>query len=273
MYEEGWQRGGINSLSYAFSDHFTSPEANATAAEFTRRKIRGLVHDPATAELLCPAQHIGTKRTCVDISYYETYNRANVELVDARRAPITALTEHSIVTTDAEYEVDSIVFAIGFDAITGPLLRIDIRGVGAVRLAEHWCEGPRAYLGLCSAGFPNMFMVTGPGSPSVLSNMVLSIEQHVDWIVELIESARARGVGSVEATPEAEQCWVDHVQELADATLYPVANSWYVGANIQGKPRVFMPYVGGCGAYRERCDAIAANDYEGFRLETVRSFA
>jgi cyclohexanone monooxygenase len=271
IYEEGWQRGGINSLSYAFADYFTSAEANATAAEFTRRKIRGLVRDPAIAELLCPRQHIGTKRTCVDIGYYETYNRDNVALIDARGAPITHVTEQGLATAEAEYEVDSIVFAIGFDAITGPLLRIDARGVAGERLSDHWAQGPRTYLGLCSAGFPNMFMVTGPGSPSVLSNMVVSIEQHVDWVVDLIETARGRGVARAEATPEAEQGWVDHVQAIASATLYPVANSWYVGANIAGKPRVFMPYVGGCGPYRERCDAIAASDYEGFRLEPTRS--
>jgi cyclohexanone monooxygenase len=273
MYEEGWQRGGINALSYAFTDYFTNPEANALAAEFTREKIRELVRDPATAALLSPRQHIGTKRTCVDTGYYETYNRENVELIDALRAPITEITATGIRTSDAEYEVDSIVFAIGFDAITGPLLGIDIRGAGGRRLREHWAEGPRAYLGLACAGFPNMFIVTGPGSPSVLSNMIVSIEQHVDWVTALLQTARRDGVDRVEATAEAEEGWARHVQELADATLYPVANSWYVGANIPGKPRVFMPYVGGCGRYRERCEAVAANGYEGFRLEAAPAVA
>ena len=267
MYEAGWQRGGINSLSYAFTDYFTNPDANATAAEFTRQKIRALVRDPQIAELLCPRQHIGTKRTCVDIGYYETYNRDNVELIDAQRTPISEITRRSILAGEAEYEVDAIVCAIGFDAITGAMLHVDIRGSGGVRIADHWSDGPRAYLGLCSAGFPNMFMVTGPGSPSVLSNMVVSIEQHVDWIADLLRAARERGIGRVEATARAQDGWVKHVRELADATLYPVANSWYVGANIPGKPRVLMPYVGGCGRYRERCDAVAAAGYEGFRLQ------
>jgi cation diffusion facilitator CzcD-associated flavoprotein CzcO len=266
MYEAGWQRGGINALSYAFTDFFTNPEANSMAAEFTRQKIRDIVRDPQRAETLSPRQHIGTKRTCVDIGYYETYNRDNVELVDVRRTPITEITADGLRTTEAEYEVDSIVFAIGFDAITGPYLGMDIRGVGGRSLAQHWAEGPRTYLGLSSAGFPNLFMVTGPGSPSVLSNMVVSIEQHVDWISECVTELRRRGVERIEATAEAEQGWVDYVNELANETLYPVANSWYVGANIPGKPRVFMPYVGGCGRYRRECDDVAAQGYAGFTL-------
>lgn len=266
MYEEGWQRGGINALSYAFTDYFTDPAANAAAAEFTRGKIRELVRNPATAELLSPRQHIGTKRTCVDTGYFETYNRANVELVDARRTPITEITASGIRTAAADYEVDDIVFAIGFDAITGGLTSIDIRGVGGETLRDHWSEGPRTYLGLSSHGFPNMFMVTGPGSPSVLSNMVVSIEQHVDWITDLIAEAARRSIERVQATADAERAWNDHVQELALATLYPVANSWYMGANIPGKARVFMPYVGGCGPYRKRCDEVAARGYEGYVL-------
>ena len=266
LYEAGWQRGGINALSYAFTDYFSNPDANATAAEFTREKIRSIVQDPDVAEALCPRQHIGTKRTCVDTGYYETYNRDNVELVDVRRSPIEAITADGLRTTDREYTLDAIVFAIGFDAITGALLDIDITGPGGRTLREHWALGPRAYLGLASAGFPNLFMVTGPGSPSVLSNMVVSIEQHVDWIADCIVDLRRRGVQRIEATADAEVAWVQHVNELADATLYPVANSWYVGANIPGKPRVFMPYVGGCGPYRRACDEVAAQGYRGFVL-------
>ncbi len=266
MYEAGWQRGGINALSYAFTDFFTSAEANATAAEFAREKIRQIVRDPAVAEALSPRQHIGTKRTCVDIGYYETYNRDNVELVDLRRTPIEEITAAGVRTAEAEYAVDCIVFAIGFDAMTGALLDMDIRGVGDLSLRERWADGPRTLLGLACAGFPNMFIVTGPGSPSVLSNMVVSIEQHVDWIVECIAQLRGRGVERIEAGEEAEQAWMRHVAELADATLYPVANSWYVGANIPGKPRVFMPYVGGCGAYRRECDEVAARGYAGFKV-------
>ncbi len=266
MYEEGWQRGGINALSYAFTDYFTDPAANAAAAEFTRRKIRQLVRNPVTAELLSPRQHIGTKRTCVDTGYYETYNRANVELIDARATPITEITASGVRTTAAEFEVDEIVFAIGFDAITGGLTSIDLRGLGGETLRDHWAEGPRTYLGLCSHGFPNMFMVTGPGSPSVLSNMVVSIEQHVDWVTDLIAEATRRSIERVAASAGAERAWGDHVQAVAATTLYPVANSWYMGANIPGKPRVFMPYVGGCGPYRKRCDEVAAHGYEGFVL-------
>jgi cation diffusion facilitator CzcD-associated flavoprotein CzcO len=266
LYEVGWKRGGINALSYAFTDYFSNPEANATAAEFTREKIRSIVRDPSVAKALCPRQHIGTKRTCVDTGYYETYNRDNVDLVDLRRSPIEAITAHGVRTTEREYAVDAIVFAIGFDAITGALLELDIRGAGGRSLTEHWGGGPRTYLGLASSGFPNMFMITGPGSPSVLSNMIVSIEQHVDWIADCIVELRRRGMGRIEATADAEAAWVEHVNELATATLYPVANSWYVGANIPGKPRVFMPYVGGCGPYRRECDEVAAEGYRGFVL-------
>jgi cyclohexanone monooxygenase len=273
MYEAGWRRGGINALSYAFTDFFTDPDSNATAAEFARAKIRETVRDPAIAEALSPAHHIGTKRTCVDIGYYETYNRANVELVDVRRSPIEAITPRGVRTHDSEYDVDALVFAIGFDAMTGALLAIDIRGVGGLTLRHKWAEGPRTYLGLAVAGFPNLFVVTGPGSPSVLSNMVVSIEQHVDWIAECVAHARERGLDRIEATMEAEDAWVEHSNELADATLYPRASSWYVGANIPGKPRVFMPYVGGVGRYRKRCDEVAARGYAGFEMSAARAAA
>jgi cation diffusion facilitator CzcD-associated flavoprotein CzcO len=269
MYENGWQRGGINALSYAFTDFFTDEQANLTAQDFAREKIRQIVRDPAVAEALCPRHHIGTKRTCVDIGYFEAYNRENVELVDVRAAPITTLTPGGLATGAAEYELDVIVFAIGFDAMTGSLLEIDIRGRGGASLAGKWSAGPRTYLGLCVAGFPNLFMVTGPGSPSVLSNMVISIEQHVDWIADCLAHLASRGLDRIEASAHAEDSWVRHVNELADATLYPRAASWYVGANIPGKPRVFMPYVGGCGNYRRECEEIAGRGYEGFVLGHV----
>ncbi len=268
MYEEGWRRGGINSLSYAFTDFFSSQAANSNAAEFARERIREIVRDPEVAEALCPYQHIGTKRTCVDIGYFETYNRDNVELIDLRRDPIERLTRGGIATAARDYAVDCIVFAIGFDAMTGALVDIDIRGSGGRGLREHWASGPRTYLGIAVSGFPNMFVVTGPGSPSVLSNMVVSIEQHVDWITDCIVAMRERGVDRVEATPEAENAWVHHVSEIASATLYPLATSWYVGANIPGKARVFMPYVGGCGPYREECDQVARRGYRGFELSS-----
>jgi cyclohexanone monooxygenase len=266
-FEAGWSEGGIGGVTLAFNDINTNPAANELAAEFVRSKIRQIVRDPATAEALCPTTHpIGTKRICVDTGYYETYNRPNVTLVDVRADPIERITERGVKTRDAEHELDLIVFATGFDAITGALREIDIRGRGGESLREKWSAGPRTYLGLTAAGFPNMFLVTGPGSPSVLSNMVCSIEQHVDWIADCIAYLEERGASAIEATHEAEMGWVEHVAEVAEATLFPHANSWYIGANIPGKPRVFMPYLGGVAAYRARCDAVAAGGYEGFAL-------
>jgi cyclohexanone monooxygenase len=269
MYEAGWKRGGINALSYAFTDFFTSEEANATAQEFTRQKIREIVRDPEVADALSPRHHIGTKRTCVDIGYYETYNRPNVELVDLRTAPIVTITPEGVRTSEREYPVDCLVFAIGFDAMTGALRKIDVRGRGGVELRQRWANGPRTYLGLTMAGMPNLFLITGPGSPSVLSNMVVSIEQHVDWVADAIAHLRAHGLDVIEATEEAEASWMRHVAELADATLYPQASSWYVGANIPGKPRVFMPYVAGCGNYRRECEDVVRRGYAGFTLSTA----
>jgi len=266
MYEAGWRRGGINALSYAFTDFFTDERANFTAQEFAREKIRETVRDPAVAQILSPVHHIGTKRTCVDIGYFETYNRDHVELVDVRAAPVTSVTPGGLATTAGEYALDAIVFAIGFDAITGALLEIDVRGRDGRSLAEAWSHGPRTYLGLCVTGFPNLFMITGPGSPSVLSNMVVSIEQHVDWIAGCLGYLEDRGLDRVEPAAGAEAAWGRHVTGLADRTLYPRAASWYVGANIPGKPRVFMPYVGGCGRYRSECDEVVERGYAGFVL-------
>jgi cation diffusion facilitator CzcD-associated flavoprotein CzcO len=273
LYEAGWQRGGINALSYAFTDFFTEPEANRTAQEFARERIRELVRDPAVAEALCPEHTIGTKRTCVDTGYFETYNRDNVTLVDLRRTPLQRLSARGVVTAGGEHPADVVVFATGFDAMTGALLEIDLRGRDGVSLRERWAEGPRTLLGLAVAGFPNMFTITGPGSPSVLSNMVVSIEQHVDWIADCLVHLRERGIERIEADPEAERAWMAHVGELADATLYPQASSWYVGANVPGKPRVFMPYVGGVGRYRRECEEVAARGYEGFLLGAVEAAA
>ena len=266
QFERRWTRGGLG-FSAAFTDLLTNQAANDTAAEFFHAKIRAAVGDPGVADLLSPRDYpVGTKRMCVDSDYYATFNRDNVTLVDVRSAPIEAITPHGIRTCDAEYAVDSIVYAIGFDAMTGALLGIDIRGRDGVALRDKWAGGPRAYLGLAIAGFPNLFAITGPGSPSVLSNMIVSIEQHVDWIADCLTALRARGLRSIEATEPAEEAWVAHVNEVGHTTLYPAANSWYMGANIPGKPRVFMPYVGGVGAYRKRCDAVAAQGYAGFTL-------
>lgn len=266
-YETGWQTGGFYFLFCSFNDLIVSKEANDTAAEFIRSKIRAIVTDPDVAEKLCPRDHpYGTKRPPIDTDYYATYNRDNVTLVDVNDAPIEAIVPRGIRTRDAEHEFDIIVFATGFDAMTGALRNIDVRGTNGVSLKEKWEDGPRSYLGLQVAGFPNLFTITGPCSPSVLSNMVVSIEQHVDWITDCIAHLGERGITRIEAGAEAEDAWVDHTNEVADATLYPLANSWYVGANIPGKKRVFAPYAGGVGPYREICDGIAAENYRGFIL-------
>lgn len=265
-YEEGWQAGGFGAL-VAFSDLFFNREANETAAEFVRNKIREIVRDPGVAEKLAPKDHpIGTKRPCIDTGYFETYNRENVTLIDVRDTPIEEITPTGPRTRDRQFTVDSIVFATGFDAMTGALNGIAIRGRDGNCLKEKWAAGPRTYLGVMVAGFPNLFTITGPGSPSVLSNMAIAIEQHVDWIAGCMAYLRNHRIATMEATLEAESAWVNHVNEVADLTLYPLANSWYLGANIPGKPRVFMPYIGGLPAYCQKCNEVAASGYEGFTL-------
>jgi cyclohexanone monooxygenase len=262
--ERRWQIGGFAFLG-AFSDGIIDPQANEYAAEFERDKIRAIVDDPATAELLCPSQPIGCKRMCLDTGYYATYNRPAVHLVDVSTDPIERITPAGLVTGGTEYPVDAIVFATGFDAMTGAVLRVDITGRDGRTLQDAWAAGPVNYLGLAVPGFPNLFVVTGPGSPSVLTNMVVSIEQHVEWISDALVRLRDRGLTTFEATDEAAQVWVEHVNTIASFTLYPSCNSWYLGANVPGKPRVFMPCPG-FPPYVERCDAVAANDYEGFAL-------
>jgi cation diffusion facilitator CzcD-associated flavoprotein CzcO len=267
VFEAGWRRGGIGSVNGAYNDLVINMDANQTVAEFVRGKIRETVHDPAVAEILTPVDYpFGTKRLCVDIDYYETYNRDNVTLVDLRQDPIDEIVPAGIRTRSKEFALDSIVFAIGFDALTGPLFEIDIRGRGSAALKEKWAAGPRTYLGIATAGFPNLFLITGPGSPSVLSNMVVSIEQHVEWIADCLSYLEAHQLDCIEADREAEDAWVQHVNEVASRTLYPLANSWYMGANVPGKPRIFMPYLGGVGAYRLKCEDVAAHGYTGFCL-------
>jgi cyclohexanone monooxygenase len=266
QYAARWERGGFG-ITSAFSDITTNMGANQTAAAFVHARIREIVKDPRVADLLCPKNHpLGTKRLCVDSGYYETYNRDNVTLVDVRSDPIEELTPQGVRTRDAAYELDSIVFAIGFDAMTGTLNNIDIRGRAGVCLREKWHAGPRTYLGIATAGFPNLFLITGPGSPSVLSNMMVSIEQHVDWTADCIAWLDERGYATIEPQQHAEDDWVDDVNEVAETTLYPQANSWYMGANIPGKPRVFLPYIGGVGKYRTICEEVAAQGYAGFTL-------
>jgi cyclohexanone monooxygenase len=268
-FELRWDVGGTGFMA-AFTDILRNADANRAAADFVRGKIRQVVKDPEVAEKLCPSDHpIGTKRICVDTDYYQTFNRANVELVDVRDTPITELTGNGVRTTGAEYDLDVIVYATGYDAMTGAMTRMDIRGAGGRSLAEAWRDGPRTYLGLAVAGFPNMFIVSGPGSPSVLVNCIMAAEQHVEWISDLLEHLRASGGDRVEAEAASQDEWVSHVNEVADRTLYPQANSWYTGANIPGKPRVFMPYVGGFNVYRERCDEVAAAGYRGLRIRRL----
>jgi len=266
-YEERWGYGGFALLG-AFNDLILDPAPNATAAEFVREKIRGIVKDPAVAEKLSPKTFpIGAKRLCVDTGYYATFNRDNVSLVDLGEEPIEAITPAGVKTAAREYAVDAIVYAIGFDAMTGALDRIDIRGRGGARLKDAWSAGPRTYLGLLVAGFPNLFLVTGPGSPSVLCNMAVAIEQHVEWISRCIGWLNERQAGGIEATTAAQDDWVAHVNEVAEGTVYPLANSWYLGANVPGKPRVFMPYIGGFPVYRDKCEEVAARGYEGCVVE------
>jgi cation diffusion facilitator CzcD-associated flavoprotein CzcO len=250
-----------------WGDLFFDIEANRMAAKLYGEAVARIVKDSETAASLVPDHPFGCKRPIIDQGYYETFNRDNVTLIDIRRTPIEAITRDGLRTREATYALDSIVFATGFDAMTGALLGIDIRGRGGRALTEAWAEGPRTYLGLAVAGFPNLFAITGPGSPSVLSNMIVSIEQHVDWIADCLDRMRAQGHETIEAMAAAQEAWVAHVNEIGHTTLYPRANSWYMGANIPGKPRVFMPYIGGVGAYRQICDGVAAKGYEGFTLD------
>ena len=270
IYETHWAKGGFDFLHGTFADIRTDIRANDTAAEFVRSKIREIVEDPETVEKLLPTDHpYGSKRALIDTDYFETYNRENVELVDIRRSPIREITPKGIRTEDEEFEFDIIVFATGYDAMTGSFLKMDIRGRNDLPLKEKWSEGPKTYLGLLVSGFPNMFMITGPGSPSVLCNMPVAIEQHIEWISGFIEFLDENGIKTAEPGINYESAWVSHVNEVAEPTMFMLANSWYLGANIPGKPRVFMPYAGGLGTYREKCNEIADNGYEGFILSAV----
>ena len=267
VYEALWQEGGFKFLYASFGDILRDKAANKTAADFVRAKIRTIVKDPDIASRLCPTDHpYGSKRPPIDTDYFDSFNRANVRLVDLREAPLVEITANGIRTTDAEYPVDVIVFATGFDAMTGSLLRIDIRGQHGRPLAEAWQAGPKTYLGLQIAGFPNLFTITGPGSPSVLVNMPVTIEQHVDWIGDCLDHMRRNGLTRIEARSDAQEAWVEHVNAVAKTTLFYEAKSWYLGCNIPGKPEVFMPYAGGQPAYRKRCDEVARAGYEGFEL-------
>jgi cyclohexanone monooxygenase len=259
--------GGIGYI-YAFPDVTLNDEVNGHASDFVRRRIASIVRDPAMAAILTPRDYgIGGKRICVDTNYYETFNRDNVTLVDILSDPITQMTPQGVRTRSAEYPLDVLVLAIGFDAMTGALLRVDITGCGGRKLRDHWKEGPRTYLGLSIAGFPNLFVITGPGSPSVFANMVTSVEQHVDWIADCISAMRRDRRVTIEATHEAEETWFSHVNEVGSRTMLAKArNSWYVGANVPGKPRVVMPYMGGAATYMEKIEGVARDNYSGFKF-------
>ena len=265
--ESDWQKGGFEWMFGSYSDLVFDKGANDLASNFVRKKISDAVNDPNIAEKLMPRDYpIASKRLPLDNGYFETYNRDNVTLVDLRKTPIESIVKHGVQTNELVHEIDILVFATGFDALTGPLNRIDIRGRDDKTLKAKWADGPRTYLGVASHGFPNMFMITGPGSPSVLGNMPTSIEQHVDWICDCITYVRQADASTIEPTEQAEDNWGTHVQELAGETLFVQVDSWYLGANIPGKPRVFLPYIGGFGAYRTLCNEVAEKDYEGFSL-------
>ena len=264
IYQERWQFGGFPFFG-SFNDIGINQDANRTAAEFVRTKIREIVHDPAVADLLCPTHTIGCKRAVLDSGYFEAFNRPNVQLVDIRAAPIEEIMASGLRTANDHYALDMLIFATGFDAMTGTLGKIDIRGRNGLALREKWAAGPVNYLGLTIPGFPNLFTITGPGSPSVLTNMIVAIEQHVEWISDCIAHLKGHDHQCIEATIAAEEEWVAHVNKVADGTLYPTCTSWYLGANIPGKPRVFMPLVG-FPPYVEKCQEVVANGYEGFVL-------
>ena len=267
-YQQRWEAGGLPFLA-SFSDLATSLEANKTAAEFVRNKIRGIVKDPIVAELLCPQTVMGCKRLCVDSDYYQTFNRDNVSLIDVNACPIERITSAGIKTANQEYEFDVLIMATGFDAMTGALLRIDIRGRDGLSLRKKWRDGPKNYLGLTVNRFPNFFTITGPGSPSVLANMIVAIEQHVEWIGDCLQHLRANSVSTIEASSKAEDHWVRLVNKIANKTLFPSGcNSWYTGANIPGKPRIFMPYLG-YPSYVEKCEQVASTGYRGFELGSL----
>ncbi|NOT42451.1 MAG: NAD(P)/FAD-dependent oxidoreductase [Alphaproteobacteria bacterium] len=266
IFEERWKRGGFAVLG-GFADTGIDESSNKVAHEFFARKIKSIVKDPKVADLLTPKTYpVGTKRLCVDIGYWETYNRPNVTLIDVSKAPIERITKSGIRTASGEHAFDVIVYAIGFDAMTGALTKIDLVGKNGLKIKDKWAYGPKTYLGLTIAGFPNLFTITGPQSPSVLTNMPPSIEHHVDWIARALSDLDARKKQTLEATEAAEEAWIAHVNELGAMTLMAKANSWYMGANIPGKPRTFLPYVGGVPAYRQKCAEVVANGYEGFVL-------
>jgi cyclohexanone monooxygenase len=269
-YEEFWERGGLPFLG-AFGDLLFEKDANDTIAEFARRKIRGIVRDPAVADLLCPDNVFGCKRLCVDTGYFETYNLPHVKLVDVSTKPIERFSAQGIVVDGVEYPCDAIVTATGFAAMTGSFDRMKIVGRDGLTLAEKWRAGPRTYLGLATVGFPNLFMITGPGSPSVLASMIQAIEQHVDWLADLVGHMRDIGASAIEPLLAEDDAWVEHVNDVSKVSLRSTCSSWYVGANIPGRPRVFMPYIGGFPVYVQKCNEVMSGGFDGFVLDDAKA--
>jgi len=261
-FENAWERGGTLFMS-SFNDVLVDESANVYAQDFVREKISEIVEDPEVAAKLTPEHIIGCKRLVIDTDYFATFNRPNVQLVDVSRDPIQEITSSGLATQENQFDFDVLIFATGFDAMTGSILRIAITGRDGLTIQEKWSAGPRTYLGLTVPGFPNMFAISGPGSPSVLTNMIISIEQHVEWISDCISWLDAKGASTIEALAAAEDEWVEHVNAKAERTLFPGCNSWYLGANVPGKTRVFMPLLGFPG-YVRRCEQVAENEYEGF---------
>jgi cyclohexanone monooxygenase len=266
QYEQAWARGGLPFLG-AYGDLLFEKAANDTAADFARRKIRSLVKDPITADLLCPDNVLGCKRLCVDTGYFETYNLPHVKLVDVSRTPIERFTADGIEVDGVEYKLDAVVCATGFAAMTGSFDKIRITGRNGLTLSEKWRAGPRAYLGIASVGFPNLFMITGPGSPSVLASMIQAIEQHVDWLADCLGHMRDVGAATIEPILKDEDDWVEHVNDVSMVSLRSTCSSWYVGTNIPGRPRVFMPYIGGFPVYVQKCNEVMSGGFDGFVLE------
>lgn len=266
--ELAWEEGGATNIMRTYTDIFVDPEANARVADFIRDKIRGVVGDPEVAAGLCPSDHpLGSKRVCVDSGYFDVYNRENVSLVNLKDSPVVAVTPSGVQTTEMHHDLDVLVFATGFDAMTGALFNIDILGRDRLPLRDAWADGPRAYLGLQTHGFPNMFLIAGPFSPSVLSNMVVLIEQNVDWVFRCIKYMRGAEIATIEADADAESGWLEHTAAVGGKTVFATGASWYTGANVEGKPRVFTIYIGGLDTYLDRCEAIVQDGYEGFCLE------
>ena len=266
LLEEAWQVGGMQ-FRAVFNDTLLDPDANKIVADFVTRKIRDVVKDPEKARLLTQFDHhYSTKRPIIDSHYFEAYNRDNVSLVDVKAAPIEAITPDGIRTADGkEYPLDIIVFATGYDGVTGPLMRLNIQGRDGLALNDVWQDGPKTYLGLQVAGFPNLFTITGPQSPSVLTNMPVAIEQHAEWIADCIATMREKGAARIEPEPQVMEEWRKQVQAAADSTLLVTAkSSWYLGANVPGKPRAFLAWAGGMTRYRDICEEVAADGYKGF---------